>query len=104
MFKKKYNSPELFSNARQRIDKVQHQTADYLNERTSRWTSARIKIVLLLFCLLVGGANFFLIIKGLMPANGPPLIKRTKMSIPRLITDSLFIHPSLKNKRNDNIK
>jgi len=103
MFKRKFKAEGLFSQAQQVTNRVQRKTADYLNGKSAQWTSRHIKIMLLLFCLIAGGANLFLIVKGIMPANGPPVLQRTRLSMPKLIPDSISIYKSFKNKQNDNI-
>jgi hypothetical protein len=100
MFKKKFNNPGVPNQAQQTIDQVKHRTADYLNERSSRLSSRQIKVMLLLFCLTIGGTSLYRIVRGIMPANGPPVIKRANMPIPKLIPDSVFINS--KTNKNDN--
>ena len=101
MFKKKFIHNDVPDLAQRTIDQVKHRMADHLNERSARLSSWQTKVILLIFCLTTGGASLYRIVRGIMPANGPPVIKRTNLSLPKHIPDSIFTH-SFKNKQNDN--
>ncbi len=84
------------------INAFQRKAADFINERTATWTLKYGKVCLIIFCLFTGSVSLVMIIKGFMPANGPPVVSRTQLSVPKLIPDSVKIYQPFKNKQNDN--
>jgi len=61
------------------IADVQRKSADYLNQKTAGWSVFKLKIVLILFCLLTGNLILFITGKAILAANGPPKIFKEKL-------------------------
>jgi hypothetical protein len=51
---------------------AQRKAADYLNRKTAHWSPRRIKIALILFCLVTGNIGLYITGKAILSANGPP--------------------------------
>ncbi|MGN6569451.1 MAG: hypothetical protein ACTHJ0_15940 [Flavipsychrobacter sp.] len=49
-----------------------HKCAAFLNRSFADWKVAKLKMLLIVFCLFTGAYCLFLIIVGILPSKGPP--------------------------------
>lgn len=62
----------------------QRKAASLLNEKTKDWTPARLKIGLMIFCLLMSCASLYIAGTALRNDHGPPLIRSNEIKIPAI--------------------
>lgn len=60
--------------------KLQSNLADYLNKKTADWSPARLKLLLVIFCLTAGNISLYIISQAIS-APGKPLIQRARSTI-----------------------
>lgn len=84
IFKKKEWKPSVLHpillRVGQAIDKTQRRCADYLTEKVKSWSRSRIKIALVIFCLIQGGASSYILVSVFRPSRAR--INVEKVSIP----------------------
>ncbi len=85
---KQGNTPDRMSRV---LLAAQRKAADCLNRKAARWSARRLKVILILFCLLIGSICLFIAGKAILSANGPPgffKVQRLLMPSPLLIPGS----------------
>jgi|GEM_PF-5938904 len=60
------------SSVTRKITAIQHKAADYLSKKTAGWSPLKMKIVLILFCLVTGNISLYIAGRAILSANGPP--------------------------------
>lgn len=84
IFKKKERKPSvlypILLRVGQAIDKTQRRCADYLAEKVKGWSRSRIKIALVIFCLIQGGTSTYILISVFRTSSTK--INVEKVSIP----------------------
>jgi hypothetical protein len=63
------DQPAIIKNAMEKLIAVQHRIADRLNERAALWQPERIKLALILFCLLFGITSLTIMAKAIWRPN-----------------------------------
>ena len=62
----------LLERASDRILAVQRKAADFLNEKTAGWSSRKMKVLLVVFCMVSVNAILLIAGRAVLSANGPP--------------------------------
>ena len=63
---------EVGKHLQERVQMIQNKVAGFLNKKTEGWSPRKIKVALLLFCLLTGNLCLYIACKAFLYANGPP--------------------------------
>lgn len=70
--------PAIIGQLTEKVINIQHKAADFLNEKANSWQPERMKVLLVMFCLLFGTASLFIMGKAILyPKTGNSIIVRT---------------------------
>ncbi len=59
------SQPAIIRNVTDKLITVQHKIADRLNEKAAKWQPERIKVALILFCLVFGVTSLTIMVKAI---------------------------------------
>ena len=59
------SQPAIIRNVTDKLITVQHKIADQLNERAAKWQPERIKVALILFCMVFGITSLAIMVKAI---------------------------------------
>jgi hypothetical protein len=77
------DQPAIIRNVTDKVITVQHKIADRLNERAATWQPERIKVALILFCLLFGITSLTIMVKAIwtVKPDNSVVIKHVKIPV-----------------------
>lgn len=66
------------------LSSAHHKIAGFLNRKTATWSPQKVKLVLILFCLVSGNICLYIIGRAILSDNGPPpvILKIKRLDIP----------------------
>lgn len=70
--------------ANEKLQGWQRKAADFLNHKTESWSATKLKIALVLFCMVMGSASLYVMGYALRNGHGPPSIRIRKLQVPQM--------------------
>jgi hypothetical protein len=79
------SQPAIVRNITDKLITVQHKIADRLNERATKWQPERIKVALILFCLVFGITSLTIMAKAIWVSKPDNTVSVKPVKAPRFI-------------------
>lgn len=79
------SQPAIIRNAKDKLITVQHKIADQLNERAAKWQPERIKVALILFCMVFGITSLAIMVKAIWVSKPNNIVAVKPIKVSRYI-------------------